>query len=101
MDRNKELNRNVSIDIAKGIGIILMVVGHSSVPDYIRHYIYIYHMPLFFIVAGYLFNYEKWKGKIFKFSKKKAERLIIPYLFMSIFKASISSTSLKPRHRCQ
>lgn len=85
MDRNKELNRNVSIDIAKGIGIILMVVGHSSVPDYIRHYIYIYHMPLFFIVAGYLFNYEKWKGKIFKFSKKKAERLIIPYLFMSIF----------------
>ena len=82
---NVGFKRNVTVDIAKGIGIILMVIGHSSVPDNIRHSIYIFHMPLFFVIAGCLFNYERWKGKLWAFSKKKAERLIIPYLLMSIF----------------
>lgn len=45
--------------IAKGLGIILVVIGHyypSYSPDYwvgFRSFIYSFHMPLFFMIAGY------------------------------------------------
>lgn len=40
---NKE--RNISIDIIKGIGIILMVGGHCGMP--FTHFIYLFHMAIF------------------------------------------------------
>ena len=53
-----EKTRDIAFDIAKGIGIILVVVGHyipAGAPkwyvDFID-FIYYFHMPLFFIVAG-------------------------------------------------
>ena len=72
------------IDIAKGIGIILMVVGHSSAPKNITHCIYIFHMPLFFIISGYLFNFFKWSNNFKGFINKRFDRMIIPYFGMSI-----------------
>ena len=47
--------------IAKGIGIILVVIGHfhpDTSPLYwsdIRVIIYSFHMPLFFVLSGYLY----------------------------------------------
>lgn len=41
------------IDVAKGIAILLMMAGHSGVPSEVTHFMYSFHMPLFFIVAGY------------------------------------------------
>lgn len=35
------------IDIAKGIGIILMVIGHADAPRLLKNWIYGFHMPLF------------------------------------------------------
>ena len=49
---NKE--RNISIDIIKGIGIILMVGGHCGMP--FTHFIYLFHMAIFFMASGYCFN---------------------------------------------
>src|SRR5450631_2703383 len=60
--------RDESLDIAKGFGIILVVLGHcllglinsqffpASVawPAAIVYTIYAFHMPLFFVVSGYL-----------------------------------------------
>lgn len=51
--------RNVTIDIMKGIGIILMVVGHSGYPSFLRNFIYTFHMPLFFMISGYLITESK------------------------------------------
>lgn len=45
------------LDYAKGIGIILVVLGHILIKGNIKIYIYSFHMPLFFIISGYLFNY--------------------------------------------
>lgn len=45
-------------NIVKGIGIILVVVGHLYW-DFTR-YIYLFHLPLFFFVSGYLYNEEKY-----------------------------------------
>lgn len=47
-------NRNINIDIIKGIGIILMVGGHCGMP--FTHFIYLFHMAIFFMASGYCFN---------------------------------------------
>ena len=43
------------IDIVKGIGIISVVVGHI----FYTPYIYAFHMPLFFIIGGFLFSQKE------------------------------------------
>lgn len=48
--------RNAVLDIVKGICIILMVIGHSGCPDYLNGFIYMFHMPCFFFISGYLLN---------------------------------------------
>lgn len=45
-------------NIVKGIGIICVVLGHVW-PDAVR-FVYIFHLPLFFFVSGYLYNEEKY-----------------------------------------
>ena len=39
-------------DVMKGIGIILMLIGHMPPSDWLYHIIYSFHMPLFFLIAG-------------------------------------------------
>ena len=41
------------IDIARGIAIILMVIGHVIEAGLGRNIIYSFHMVLFIIVSGY------------------------------------------------
>ena len=38
------------MDIAKGIGIILVFLGHFNIPDTLRAEIYTFHIPLFFFL---------------------------------------------------
>lgn len=42
------------VDIAKGIGIILVFLGHFNIPDTLRAEIYTFHIPLFFFLSGVL-----------------------------------------------
>lgn len=46
--------RDKTLDIAKGIFIILVVSGHSTFPY--TDVIYWFHMPAFFIVSGILYK---------------------------------------------
>lgn len=48
--------RDVTLDIAKALCIILMVVGHSGCPDYLHRFIYMFHMPCFFFISGWLLS---------------------------------------------
>ena len=48
--------RDLTLDLAKAICIILMVIGHSGCPDYLHRFIYMFHMPCFFFISGYLLN---------------------------------------------
>lgn len=41
------------IDAAKGVGIILVVIGHVWTRGAVRDLIYAFHMPLFFLLSGY------------------------------------------------
>ncbi|NJB83255.1 fucose 4-O-acetylase-like acetyltransferase [Wenyingzhuangia aestuarii] len=41
------------IDIFKGIGILLVVIGHSTIPKELSWWIWSFHMPLFFTMSSY------------------------------------------------
>jgi acyltransferase len=71
------------IDVSKGLGIILVVVGHTRF-RYID-FIYNFHMPLFFIISGFLFNHSRWMDTVKDFYISRFKRLVIPYLGSSIF----------------
>lgn len=69
------------IDIAKGIGILLVVIGHSINSDSIlQTYIYMFHMPLFFIMSGLFIEPEGEKFKLFF----RESKLLSYYIFYSI-----------------
>lgn len=52
------MNRNETINIARGIAIILMCTGHAFCPDMLCKFIYMFHMAFFFMSSGYFFNKE-------------------------------------------
>lgn len=67
--------RELWLDMARGIGIVLVLLGHCPGNPF-AWLIYGFHMPLFFILSGYLFKNEK----INVFVPKLIRRYIIPYL---------------------
>ena len=77
-------SRNNYISIAKAIGIILMVVGHSGCPSAIGRFIYMFHMPLFFVCSGYFFKEIANKTSLLTFCRKRIKGLYLPYLKWSL-----------------
>lgn len=66
------------VDHVKGIGIALMVYAHNF--PIAEYYIYIFHMPLFFFVAG-MFHAKRFdKHAILK----RAKRILVPYFLWSL-----------------
>jgi fucose 4-O-acetylase-like acetyltransferase len=64
------------IDIAKGIGIILVVIGHTQSP--INNFIYLFHMPLFFFISGYLYK-DEYTYNIKALIKSRIKSLYFPF----------------------
>lgn len=75
--------RNSVISIIKGLAIILMVVGHAEAPELITNFIYTFHMPVFFICAGYFFS-RKYVSDPWSFISKRFRGLYLPFLKWSI-----------------
>lgn len=81
---NKKIVRVDEIDIAKGLGILLVIVGHLLPEDsWARQIIYSFHMPLFMILSGMVIS-DKKESKLSN-NIKKESNLIIAYLFWSVF----------------
>jgi fucose 4-O-acetylase-like acetyltransferase len=68
-------------DTLKGIGIVLVFFGHSTLTDnQVYKYIYSFHMPLFFFISGMFFKgSDKYDG-IGKFILRKVNTRIVPYI---------------------
>ena len=81
------------LDIAKGIAIIAVVLGHAFPDaDYgisnftantIHAFVYGFHMPVFFFIAGLLSAKHK-EDKPLPYIKQRACKLLIPYFLLSI-----------------
>lgn len=67
------------VDAAKCIGILMVMFGHNWLDWRYCYYFCSFHMPLFFILAGYTFSDRR---APFEFIKQKAKVLIIPYVFL-------------------
>lgn len=77
-------SRNNFISIAKAIGIILMVIGHSGCPVLLSKFLYMFHMPLFFICSGYFFKEISCSKSFLTFCAKKVKGLYLPYIKWSL-----------------
>lgn len=80
----KEYKRVEWIDMIKGFGIILVMLGHATFPDPIKAEIYTFHMPLFFFVSGYVFSIKKYSD-FRTFLVHKLKTLILPLMVFSSF----------------
>ena len=80
--KEKMIKERVSyIDVAKGLGILLIVFGHSRIlsngNSEIHRIVYSFHVPLFFFISGLFLN----PNEIFwVFFIKKTDSLLKPYL---------------------
>ncbi len=89
MDREKA-NMNKKrldyLDMTKGIGIILVVIGHSTFAgDHLLTWIASFHMPLFFIVTGMLLQHtQEEKIRMSIIVRKKTKSIMLPYISFSI-----------------
>jgi fucose 4-O-acetylase-like acetyltransferase len=73
------LHRKLWVDIAKGLGILAVVLGHSGDPT-THHYLFWFHMPLFFYLSGYLFKPLQNRSQFLPWLKKRTFQLLVPYL---------------------
>ena len=72
-----------SIDIAKALGIFLVVYAHTPLDERVQNWIYVFHMPLFFFISGYLFRFASNK-ELGPFAKKRCRQLVVPYVAINI-----------------
>lgn len=80
MQRETKHRRNIDVDCAKAIGIILMVVGHSSCAlPHMREIIYMFHMPLFYFCSGFCLK-EDYLKKPVRFIWQKIKGIYWPYV---------------------
>lgn len=78
------MKRRDDLDFAKGIGIGLMVLGHSFSAgngEALKMWFYSFHMPLFFLVSGILAREKEEHHSIAYTVKHRARGLLLPYYF--------------------
>ena len=106
----KKKNRYTEVDIARGIGIFFVVLGHAIKQTgvsatWIRiltYIIYSFHMPLFFCLSGFvsakILQMNRQERK--RFTLSRARRLLIPYFTVGLIyipvKLALSRSAIKP-----
>lgn len=78
-----EKKRIYAYDIAKGIGILLVVIGHY-LPEFsfLRNFIFSFHMPLFFLLSGAVMTTSDQSTRETIYQAVK--RLSVNYVFWSV-----------------
>lgn len=78
--------RYVELDIAKGAGILFVILGHIQyISENFRNFIVAFHIPLFFIIAGMLICiHEEDKKSLAKTVMKKSRSILQPYFIFSL-----------------
>lgn len=78
-------DRSATVDIAKGLGILLVVLGHSEAVlqthGALYRVVYSFHIPLFFVLSGVFLSAPR---EIGPWAHARAEALLKPYLIVSL-----------------
>ncbi len=86
------------MDIAKGIGMLAIIIGHAGV--LFEKYVFPFHVPLFFIISGYFINLKKDFGT---YAKAKVKQLLLPYIvtsFVVILELTILAVLREQNWKC-
>ena len=86
-DKITFMNKRVGyFDIAKGIGIILVIIAHIEyMPLGLREYIVTFHMPAFFVISGMLMNLTGERERPCRtLITRKLKSIMLPYLIFSV-----------------
>ena len=70
--------RNIALDAIKGLCIVLMVIAHSGAPRWLVIMISTFHMPIFFMISGFLLK-PKYITDLKTFTKRKFKTIWWPY----------------------
>lgn len=90
------MKRNAYADYLKGIGIVLVVMGHCwIIPSDLYKYIYSFHMPLFFMITGY-FSTSVNKQTFARYSVQKIKSIYLPYIFYYLLSLVLTIFIFKP-----
>lgn len=97
----KNSGRIQYIDIYRGIGIVLMVLGHVGIWGTFDYWIHGFHMPMFFFISGYLYTRHE---EFASYLLTKARQLLIPYIFYGLLAYVVllvvdPATGLEPLRR--
>ncbi|MBR1889229.1 MAG: acyltransferase family protein [Alloprevotella sp.] len=76
--------RDRAFSICKALAIVCVVISHSGAPSFLTHFVFQFHVPVFFLCAGYFFK-EKYASNWADFVGKKFNRLYLPFLRWSLF----------------
>ena len=84
---SNKANRLDWIDIARGIAVFMVVMGHiwySSSTTWLNTLFYSVHVPLFLVLSGFLFKTKKDQGFLRFFLNKVITLLIPTFIYISI-----------------
>ena len=91
MMKSSKLNRLSWVDALRAFGIILVIIGHANGrPQLLGKLLYGFHMPLFFLLSGYLFHTDDEKS-ISDIFKAKFKRYLVPYFALSFVNLIINA----------
>ena len=86
-------SRLLTVDVARGVGILLVVLGHNTTfresGRGLYEAIYLFHMPLFFFLSGVTFRPTS-PGETFR---KRARALLVPYFMMGAIATLLAAQS--------
>lgn len=86
----QEKKRIEYFDIARGIAIILMIIGHVVDFGWKRNIIFSFHMPLFIIISGMFYREKNFKDFIVNIIKK----LILPYIIVILITGFVKAIAI-------
>jgi fucose 4-O-acetylase-like acetyltransferase len=74
--QGEDRERVVWIDVARGIGIVIVVAGHVFTAADVHRVIFLFHMPFFFFLSGWVFRPTQ---DLAGFARKRLMALALPY----------------------
>ncbi len=92
--------RNLSIDVLRALGIILIILAHVGSPLPIAQF-RCFDVPLMLFVSGLTFKHKE-TGNYWEFICKRAKRLVFPvwiflsFLFLFLYVCSLSGVEIMP-----
>ncbi len=76
-----------AIDVAKGIGMLFVIFAHINYTNAPLTVIYSFHMPLFFVLSGMMFERGKYNS-FAQFVRRRFFSLIVPYFIFQLISLS-------------